>query len=264
MQTVDAAALNELLRLVVLGGLLFVRVTALLLAAPVFSSIGIPPLFKVSFALLLTVALVPGLPPQPPLELHPWVVVLVVLKESLIGLFLGMVSSAVVYAARFAGGLLDMDIGFQTALIFDPGLGGFPTLIGEFFAMATLMLFFWLGGHQAVLLALQESVRLVPLTALRFPAVASEELIRWVGALTALALSIAAPVLAALFVTLWALALLARTAPQINIFMLSFSVKLLVGLAMLMVSTPLVVTLLRNALVRLQADVLTLVRALQP
>jgi flagellar biosynthetic protein FliR len=70
--------------------------------------------------------------------------------------------------------------------------------------------------------------------------------------------------MAALFVSLWAFALLARTAPQMNIFMLSFSVKLLVGIGMLFLSTPLIVVLLRNAVQALQEDVLVLVRALQP
>lgn len=264
MAALDAAALQELLWQVVVGGLLFVRVVALLMVAPVFSHSGVPLLLKASFALVVTVALLPSVPVQPVVDLHPWVLGFLVLKEALVGLFIGFASSAVLSAARFAGGLLDLDIGFQTALLFDPGLGGFPTLVGEFFALAALMLFFWLGGPESLLVAVRESVRIVPLTSVSVPAVAGPELLRWVSALTVLAVGIAAPVMAALFVSLWAFALLARTAPQMNIFMLSFSVKLLVGIGMLFLSTPLIVVLLRNAVQALQEDVLVLVRALQP
>ncbi|MCS6965197.1 MAG: flagellar biosynthetic protein FliR [Candidatus Kapabacteria bacterium] len=264
MGSVDAATLEGVMQQVMVGGLSLVRVLAVLAAAPLFSHIGIPAIFKASFALLITLALLPGLPPQPVLDLHPWVLGLLVIKEALIGFFIGFTSSAVLYAARFAGGLLDLDIGFQTALLFDPGLGGFPTLVGEFFAFATLMLFLWLDGPRALVVALSESIRIIPLTTVEFPAIAGPDLIRWVGALTALALNIAAPVMAALFVSLWALALLARTAPQINIFMLSFSVKVIVGIGMLFLSTPLLVVLLRNATQMLQSNVVQLVRALYP
>lgn len=264
MEALDAAALEQLFQLVVLGGLAFIRVGALFMTAPVLSFGGIPPLFKASLALVIVVAILPTLPPQPPLELHPWVLLLLALKEAAVGALIGFLASGILSAARFAGGLLDMDIGFQTALLFDPNLGGFPSLVGEFFTFAALMLFFWLGGMETVLVALSESVRLLPLTALSFPAVAASELVRWIGALTALAVSIAAPVMAALFISLWALALLARTAPQINIFMLSFSLKAGVGVGMLFISVPLIVVLLRNAVQILQRDVLVLVRAFAP
>ena len=262
MESLDAAALERLFQLVVLGGLAFVRVTALMITAPVLSHSGVPALLKASLGLLIVMGVLPGLPPQPPLELHPWVLALLVLKEAAIGALIGFVTSGVLFAARFAGGVLDLDIGFQTALIFDPNLGGFPTLIGEFFAFAALMLFFWFGGIETLLVALGESIRLVPLTALSFPKLAPAELLRWLGALTVLAVSIAAPVMAALFVSLWGLALLARTAPQINVFMLSFSLKAAVGVGMLFLSAPLLGVLLRNAVQRLLQEVLVLVRVL--
>lgn len=70
--------------------------------------------------------------------------------------------------------------------------------------------------------------------------------------------------MAALFVSLWGLALLARTAPQINIFMLSFSLKAAIGIGMLFVSVPLIVVLLRTAVQVLQQEVLLVVRTLAP
>jgi flagellar biosynthetic protein FliR len=264
MVSLDAAALEQLFQLVVLGGLAFVRVSALFLTAPVLSHGGLPPLFRASLALVIVVGMLPALPPQPPLELHPWVLLLLALKEAAVGALIGFLSAGVLSAARFAGGLLDMDIGFQTALLFDPNLGGFPTLVGEFFAFAALMLFFGLGGMETLPGALTESIRLLPLTVLTFPAVTPPELVRWVGALTALAVSIAAPVMAALFVSLWGLALLARTAPQINIFMLSFSLKAVIGIGMLFVSVPLIVMLLRTAVQVLQQEILLVVRTLAP
>ncbi|MCS7176349.1 MAG: flagellar biosynthetic protein FliR [Candidatus Kapabacteria bacterium] len=205
----DAAALEETIRVVIVGALLSIRAVGVLIVAPVFSHPGIPVLVKGMLALVIAAALVPSVPPQPTLELHPWVLAFLAFKEALVGLMIGFLSSGVLYAARFAGGMLDLDIGFQTALLFDPGLGGFPTLIGEFFALTTLVLFFWLDGHQALLLALRESVHLIPLTTVVVPTT-GEELIRWASSVTALALSLAAPTVAALFVSIWVLALLGR------------------------------------------------------
>lgn len=250
--------------MVVLGGLLLVRILALLAVAPLFGYGGIPLVLRGSLALVVVVAVLPGIPPQPALDLQPLALAALVLKEALVGVFLGFVSSGVLHAARFAGGMIDMNTGFQTALLFDPSLGGFPTLVGELLALATLMLFFWVDGPQLLMLALGESVRLIPLTGVELGAGAGTQLIRWIGGVTALALSIAAPVLAAQFLSLWALALLARVAPQINIFMLSFSVKVIVGLVMLVVSTPLMAVLLKTALRALASETLVLLRSLSP
>jgi flagellar biosynthetic protein FliR len=264
MGGLDAATLEQLQGQFLLWVLIFVRTLAVLTTAPLFSHPGIPVILKASIAALIAIALASTQPPATMLELHPLALIPLLLKEVMLGLLLGFLSSAVVYAARFAGGLLDMDIGFQTALFFDPALGGFPTLVGEFYAFAALVLFFWLDGHHAPLLSLAETLRIAPVTelTLRFPS--AQVLIGWMAQLTVLALNIAAPAMAALFLTLWALALLARSAPQINIFLLSFSAKVVVGIGVLALSTPLIVVLLRQALVQLQSDLLTLVRALQP
>ncbi len=264
MNALDAAALQNMFQQVLLGGLLFVRVLGLLLMAPVLGFTGIPPIFKVSFAAMIAIALLPTVPPQPPLELHPFALAPLVLKESFVGLFIGFVASSVLYAARFAGGLIDVNTGFQTALFFEPNLGGFPTLVGEFFAFATMMLFFGLDGPRVLLTAFAESVQLIPLTSPLLPLESEVPLVAWVGGVTTLAFSIAAPVLAAQFLAIWALALLARTAPQMNIFMLSFSVKVIVGLGMLVVGTPLMVILVRAALHKLTAETLLLIRSLVP
>jgi len=126
MGGLDAATLEQLQGQFLLWVLIFVRTLAVLTTAPLFSHPGIPVILKASIAALIAIALASTQPPATMLELHPLVLILLLLKEVMLGLLLGFLSSAVVYAARFAGGLLDMDIGFQTALFFDPALGVSP------------------------------------------------------------------------------------------------------------------------------------------
>lgn len=244
----DAITIDVLLQKFVIGLLFFARVTALMATGPFFSNTAVQVQTKVALsafiALLMTTAFADK---QPPVTMEAFSLVPLVFKEALVGALLGFCSNMLFYAVRLAGGLADFDMGFQTSLLFDIDAGA-PTLVGEIQSLAALMIFLILNGHHFLIEAIFASVKAVPLTTFALSEASVQGLVRFVTMSFIIGIKIAAPVLISLFVANLALALLARAAPQINVFVLSFQVKIIVGLLVLFMSVPLFVVLVKSSL----------------
>src|ERR1043165_6611877 len=104
----DASILNALMAKFLVGSMLFIRVVALMYSGPVFSTMGVDGMMRIllSAIIALSMTMVYG-GAQPPLNIDTWALVLVALKEVMVGSLLGYTASLLVNAARFAGGIID-------------------------------------------------------------------------------------------------------------------------------------------------------------
>lgn len=262
--TFDALTLEFLQEKFIIGILFFARVTALLVSAPFFNNTAIPPVVKALLAIFLSMLMTTAFTDaQPPVDLELFNMVVLIFKEALVGLMIGFSSNLVFQAVRLAGGIIDFDMGYQTSLIFNLGVDA-PTLVGELKSVVTLMLFLILNGHHFLLESIYASVGIVPLTAFSMSDSTADMMVRLITSMFIVGVKIAAPILVALFVTNLALALLSRVAPQVNIFVLSFQFKILVGLLILFISVPLLVIIIKNALTMFERDIMDLILTLQP
>lgn len=261
---IDNVTAYTLMDKFLVGTFMFIRILGFMMAAPLFRSSAVIPQVKIYLAIIIAVICTSAFwTEQPQMDFHLWNLVLLVLKEMLVGIILGFSANIVFYAARFAGGIVDIEMGYQTALIFDQN-NTTPTLIGELKELITLMMFLILDGHHYLFEALFASFRIVPLSTFAITNSSVEILIGMAGTMLVLGVKMAAPVLVALFCTNLALALLARVAPQTNIFILSFQVKVFVGLIILLISGPMVVYLAKNALSGLEEQLYQIVMSLNP
>lgn len=260
----DSLTIDILMQRFVIGLLFFARVTALMATGPFFSNTAVQPQVRVALsvfiALLMTTAFADE---QPEVTLEAFAVVPLVFKEALIGAMLGFCSNMLFYAVRLAGGLADFDMGFQTSLLFNIDAGA-PTLVGEVQSLVAIMVFLLLNGHHFLIEAIFASVKAVPLTTFALSEASIEGLVRLVTMVFIIGIKIAAPVLISLFIANLALALLARAAPQINVFALSFQVKIIVGLLVLLLSVPLFVVLVKSSLSIVERQTMEVLMSLQP
>lgn len=262
--TPDSGTIEILYSKFIIGLLVFIRVGGIFILAPFFKNMAIPAQVKIMLAIIISAFMTQTYwQSQPTIDFHLWNLVLLILKEILIGLMIGFAANIVFDATRMAGGLIDFEMGFQAASVFDPSSSS-PTLVGELKELIVLMLFLILNGHHQLIETLFASIRAVPLTTFNFSESTYMLLIKLVTTVFILAIKIAAPVLIALFSANLALALLARIAPQTNIFIISFQVKIAVGLLMLFVSIPLLVYVIKWALGNMQEQTLQLIMTLYP
>jgi flagellar biosynthesis protein FliR len=260
----DTNTLEFLTGKFLIGILLFIRVMGLFVAAPFFKNTAMLPQVKIYLGIIIAVSMTTAFwREQPTIDLHLWNLILLVLKEFVVGLAIGFAADIVFQAATFAGGLIDFDMGYQTAMLFDPSSTN-PTLIGDLLNMAVLMLFLFLNGHHFLIESLYASVRAVPLTYFEITESTISLLTRLAGTVMILGIKIAAPALIALFLTNLSLALLGRVAPQTNIFIMSFQLKVVVGLLVLLSSVPLFIWVSKNALIALESETMKMILSLNP
>ncbi|RIX51812.1 flagellar type III secretion system protein FliR [Paenibacillus nanensis] len=221
--------------------LIFCRITAFFVVAPVFSSRGVPNTFKIGlgFFISLIVFFSYGLSQTivPNAEY-----VLIVLREILIGLMMGFVVYLFFAAVQTAGSLMDMQIGLAMANVVDPHTGVSAPLLGNFKYMLLLLVFLMMNGHHYLLTGLMNSYQWMPLDNDLFSRMVSgsltEYLTRVFGNTFLLALQIAAPLVVAMFLTDLGLGFLTKTAPQFNVFVIGVPLKLILGLFLVFLLMP--------------------------
>jgi flagellar biosynthesis protein FliR len=219
--------------------LIFARVSGIFTAAPFFNNSHVPAYCKVGAALLFSYILLPLVfNPRLVIPETLWAYIALVAGEFLFGLIFGFVSYLIFHAVQMSGNLLDMQIGFGIANVLDPQFGQQVPLTGNFQFILAMLVFISTNGHHILLTALFASFKVIPLTGIVFQTSLADLIVNLVCDIFIIAFKITMPVLVALLLTDVALAILARTMPQMNIFIVGVPAKIAVGLFTLAVVVP--------------------------
>jgi flagellar biosynthetic protein FliR len=166
------------------------------------------------------------------------------LGELVIGASLSFGFLAAYAATQVAGRVLDIQIGFGVAAVLNPAVQGFGSLLGSAFGMIAVAAFLGMNGHHVLIQALALSAQNVPPGAVSYT-LDWAAVFKQSGVMFTFGAALAAPVMLALLLTDIAMAVLARSMPLLNVFVLSFSVKIVLGLTGLAASIKLAEPLLR-------------------
>lgn len=227
----------EILQFVPNFMLVLCRITAFFVVAPIFSARNVPNPFKIGFSFFVALTIFPSLDaPAAPMDA---VFLLSIVKETLVGLILGFIAYLFFTVVQIAGSFVDMQIGFSMANIIDPLTGAQAPVLGNLKYMIGTLLFLSFNGHHVLLSGILDSYRWVPLDNNVFAQIyrgqVSEFAVHSLSTAFTLAFQLAAPMVVALFLVDVGLGVLARTAPQFNIFVVGVPLKILVGLLLLIV-----------------------------
>jgi flagellar biosynthetic protein FliR len=233
--------------------LVAIRCGGFLTTAPFFASRNIQPSTRIFLSLLLGLLFLPLFPTADLiLPTSVWALALTLLREVGLGLALGYASSIVFSAFQVAGQVLDMQMGFGMINVLDPQSGSQIPLIGNFLYLMAMVVFLAYDGHHFLLHALWSSWRLVPPGGAWSGSSLLWAAVRAITVMFVAGIEIATPVLGALFLADLALAVLARTMPQLNIFVVGLPLKSLLGLSTLAISLPVYGAFLRIVLTEVQ------------
>jgi len=215
------------------------RVGGLLIAAPIFGQRSVPAQIKIMLALVFGYFLFPLVGAQN-VQVDPGLVPLALLaaRELLFGLIIGFFFEIIFIAVQFGGGILGYQIGFALVNVVDPTTSDNVPIIGQFQVIIATLIFFLIDGHHVILQALFESFKYVPLGHVVFRGELLDHIITFVGSVFVIGVKIAAPILVTLFITDVCLGIVARTMPQMNMFIVGFQVKIGAGLLMIALSLP--------------------------
>jgi flagellar biosynthetic protein FliR len=222
-----------------IGGLLAVllvsiRVTAGLMLAPVLGPATVPASARVVVVLALSGALVAALPVAP-VVLDVSGLVASAGAEALIGGSLAFGFLAAYGAMQLAGRILDLQMGYGAAAVLNPAARAPAPLIASLLGMVGVATFLAIDGHHVLVRALSASLEAFPPGRAGL-ALDWDLLFRQSSVMFTFGLAFAGPVMIALLLADVGMALISRSVPQLNVFILSFSVKSLLGLAGLVAS----------------------------
>jgi len=229
----------------------FFRVLGLFTAAPVLSMKVIPRRVRLSLALLVVICAQPSLPEMPAVDVNSAQVLMVIAQQVLIGLTMGFAARVVFAGIEFAGELVGLQMGLNFASFFDPMSGGQVTAVSRLYGTTAAWLFVVMNGHLLLTAAVLGSFNSFPVSAEPLAFLAAVQPQVWGAEVFKLGLWVALPIVGMLTLVNVVMGLVARVAPQMNIFSIGFPITLSVGFTGLWLTLPMMQTPLTMALERM-------------
>lgn len=229
------------------GLIVFARILGFASFAPVLSRKEIPMLIKVCFAVVLSVMTVsiignPAVPKDACLFLN-------ILLNAIFGGIIGFIANSIFCAINAGGDMINTQMGMSSAMMFDNSIKGQASVVGTFLVLFGTVLFINIGGMFWLIRAILRSFEVFPVysTQLKLAEIISRE---YIIAITSnvlfVGLQIASPILLATMAQDIILGMISKTAPQINVFQLSFLFKPVIGVAIMIVILPMFVNMVTD------------------
>ncbi|MDP6983740.1 MAG: flagellar biosynthetic protein FliR [Candidatus Latescibacteria bacterium] len=240
--------------------LVLLRVSALLMVAPIFGHRTWLARAKVGLAFTVSIILFPIVADQPldvPAGVLPYA--LMMIREVLMGVVMGYVVLLLFVAIQFAGQLAGLQMGFGIVNVIDPQSSNQLSIMGQFLNILAILLLLSLNGHHTILTGLVTSFETIPLGGVVLKAGLMQKMIAITAEVFIIGVKIAAPIMTALFLVTAAMGVLARTVPQMNVFMVGFPVQISVGLGAFLVCMPLFAMLVERLIITMSRDMLVMV-----
>jgi len=211
--------------------LIFLRIGAMLITMPVFESRSIPLFFKLVLAFATSIILFHLVKLQPaPMSANLFSFSIGVIGEILLGVGIGFSVKLIFAGIQLAGQLAGYQMGLAIANVMDPQDNEQIPLLAQFNNLLALLVFITINAHHWFVRALMESYRLIPPLNMHLGNSAIELIVQLAGNMFIIAIQVGAPVIAALLLTSVAFGLVARTVPQMNVFIVAIPLKIGVGL----------------------------------
>ena len=248
-------SLNILLSQFQIFLLIFARISGFLSVVPVFSFRTLPVQVRVYFSIWLSLLLFPIINLSS--EVPPFSIMfgILLVKEALVGITLGYSVSLVFAGIQLAGEYIDLHIGFGMSNIFDPQAEAQLPVTSQFIYLISILVFISLGGHYVLVKGIADSFRFIPLTGGTYHPQLIEKVVDLFAFFFKLSIRIAAPVLASMFLVHIAMGIISRVAPQLNVFIIVFPLKLFLGFMMLYFSFPYIVAIFRTLYSEILKDI---------
>lgn len=220
--------------------LILVRISTFVFVAPFFSLPSTPARVKIGFSAIVSILLY-GVLPQPTLDYVDVIgYATVVVREGITGLLIGFSASICNSIVLFSGNIIDMDLGLSMATEYDPINHTNSPITGNLYNYFVLLLLIASDMHYYILRAVVDSYQLIPVggQVFRWDSLMSS-FVKFMSDSMVIGFRIALPVFACSMILNCILGIMAKVAPQMNMFAVGMQLKLLVGFVILLVTVKL-------------------------
>jgi len=212
--------------------LVLLRASIFVSFLPYFSSKNLPVRFKIGFAVAMAFVLTPVVE----IEIARTALPLLVVREMVMGVVLGLMARFVFFVVEVAGQLMSYAMGLSVATAFNPEIGQSTELAG-FYGIVAMLVFLAMDAHHELIYVFVQSYEWLPAGQLSLARLLPE-VVSMGSRIFVMALKLSAPVLVVIFVSNIVLGFLSKAAPQLNVFAVGFPVYLAVGFVVMIVGLP--------------------------
>ncbi|MFZ7125692.1 MAG: flagellar biosynthetic protein FliR [Desulfobacterales bacterium] len=243
--------------------LVFLRVSGVIFTVPIIGSPTVPATVKSGLSLALTFALFPvlrdaGFPALP----GTLVWIIGACAELLLGVAIGLLVRLLFAGVQMAGELAGFQMGLAIANIMDPATSYQVPVLAQIYNLMAMLLFVSFNAHHWFIRGIMESYAFIPPLQVRFTGFALQHLIEIAGGIFVVAVKAGAPVIVVLLISSVAFGLLARTVPQMNVFIVAMPMKIAIGLIFVGLSLPFLAVFLQELFGGWPRDLVILFKAM--
>lgn len=214
---------------------IFFRCIGFLIITPIFGRREIPTQVKIGLAAMLSFIVYPVID-NVNFELSIRNMVLITIRETTVGLAMGYVCLLMFSALYVAGEMIDMQMGFSMVNVIDPQSNSQVPLMGNFYYILAILIFLTANGHHVLISAIIKSYQILPLNTANFSEGFFNAVLGCFLQMFVLGIRIGLPVISVVLIVDIALGVIARTVPQMNVFIVGLPLKIAAGtLGMIMV-----------------------------
>ncbi|MCR5503369.1 MAG: flagellar biosynthetic protein FliR [Lachnospiraceae bacterium] len=220
--------------------LVLMRTASFIFIAPFFHMTNTPRNIRIGFALILSV-IVYGLIPHTMPEYHTLIeYTVIVLKEVITGLLVGLGANLCTYIVQFAGHLADMEMGLSMASLMDPATRQQTTISGIYYNYMIMLLLIISGMQNYLIRAFVETYELIPVNGQVFQMHRLlNSITSFMGRYILIGFRICLPIFCTMILLNAVLGVLAKVSPQLNMFAVGMQIKVLVGISVLFLTVAL-------------------------
>ena len=242
--------------------LVLLRVSAMVVTIPVISDKSVPARFKAALCILITLIIFPLVLPKIPQPTNYPVLILMyrMAGEVMIGLIIGYAARLILAGIQMAGDIIGFQMGLSIANILDPMTSEQVSIITELQYLMALLIFLAVDAHHIFFSAIIQSYSLLNPLAFHFSGSLMQSIFSFSQEMFVIAVKLAAPLIAVMLFTNVGLGIVARTVPQINIFIVGMPLQIAIGLIFLGVTAPMFVKMTQGYFLDFEGKVLTLLR----
>lgn len=216
----------------------FVRISAMMMAAPVFGARMMPVRIRIVLAMTISVLTIPLLPPVPAVDPISLAAANILFQQILIGVATGLIIQMVFQSLVIAGEAIANGMGLGFARMVDPANGVQVPVISQFFVVMATLLFVILNGHLLLIQLMVRSFEILPIGEAGLSLAGIKAVVSWGSQMFIGGLLVGLPAVTALLVVNVAMGVITRAAPQLNIFAVGFPLMILLGFIFLAATLP--------------------------
>ncbi len=218
--------------------LVMMRMTGMLMFNPIFSRRNIPTMFNAALAFVLAITITSSttFPTLPDINMYSFFYL--TLKELAVGIFSGFVIQMFLSVLIIGGEIIDMQLGMSMSKLFDPSTNASISITSQLLNIMFYLGFFQANGHLTLIRMTAKTFDIIPLGELVFNRANFYAILELFSLIFLLSVKLCMPIIVMEVIITFAVGMIMRVIPQINVFVVNIQFKLLVGMLVMIIMVP--------------------------